>query len=170
MRGLKIAVVSFSYDVLSNVLHSYRVALCNETLRADEGPCERRGAPLRLRGWHGMAKANPRKANGNARRKLRSWLKAQGRPCWICQAFGLDGTIDYSLPARHPLSFEVDELVPVSKGGSPFDRNNVDAAHRRCNQWRGNKSVSEVMRIARSGGSTPQPATLSVRGTTSREW
>ena len=113
--------------------------------------------------------ANPRSSNGNARRKLRLWLKSQGRPCWICQAFGRDAEIDYSLPSRHPYSFEVDELVPVSKGGSPFDRNNVDAVHRRCNQWRGNRSVAEVMRIARSGGSHPPP-TSAVEGTTSREW
>lgn len=113
--------------------------------------------------------SNPRNRNGNARRKLRIWLKAQGRPCWICRAFGLDGEIDYSLPARHPLSFEVDELVPVSKGGSPLDRGNVDAAHRRCNQWRGNRSVAEVMRLARDGGPRPEAA-YSVEGTTSREW
>ena len=113
--------------------------------------------------------SNPRSANGNARRKLRLWLKAQHRPCWICQAFGLDGEIDYSLPARHPLSFEVDELVPVSKGGSPIDRTNVDATHRSCNQWRGNKSVAEVLAIARDGNSQPSP-TRAVEGMTSREW
>ena len=112
---------------------------------------------------------NPRNSNGNARRKLRMWLRSQGRPCWICQAFGRNGDIDYSLPARHPYSFEVDELVPVSKGGSPIDRSNVDAAHRCCNQWRGNKSVAEVMRIARDGGSAGVPET-SVDGTTSRDW
>ena len=111
---------------------------------------------------------NSRYSNGNARRKLRLWLKAQGRPCWICRAFGLDGEIDYSLPARHPLSFEVDELVPVSKGGSPLDRSNVDATHRRCNQWRGNRSVAEVLAIAQGGIETPLAA--EVEGTTSRDW
>lgn len=35
-----------------------------------------------------------RYANGHARRKVRAWLKAQGRPCWLC-----GGPIDYSLPA-----------------------------------------------------------------------
>ena len=112
---------------------------------------------------------NVRSSNGNARRKLRSWLKAQGRPCWICQAFGRDGTIDYSLPAGHPYAFEVDELVPVSKGGSPIDRTNVDAAHRCCNQWRGNKSVETVIRIARQGAAS-DPKTFSAVGTTSRDW
>ena len=92
---------------------------------------------------------NPRRANGTRRNSIRWWLRAQHRPCWICQAFGRPGVIDYSLPAGHPFSFEVDELIPVSKGGSPFSRSNVDAAHRCCNQWRSNKSVDEVMALAR---------------------
>lgn len=116
-----------------------------------------------------VAIGNPRVGNGNARRKLRIWLKSQGRPCWICEAFGRPAEIDYSLPANHPWAFEVDELVPVSKGGSPIDRDNVDAAHRRCNQWRGNKSVATVMRIASQGKHNASNA-FSVTGTTSREW
>lgn len=80
--------------------------------------------------------ANPRNANGSARRKLRAWLKAQGRPCHLC-----GGAIDYSLPAGDPMSFEVDEIIPVSKGGDPLDRANVDAAHRICNQRRGNRDI-----------------------------
>ena len=75
-----------------------------------------------------------RYANGHARRKVRAWLKAQGRPCWLC-----GGPIDYSLPAGHPMSFEVDEIVPVSRGGSPIDRANVQPAHRICNQMKGNR-------------------------------
>lgn len=90
--------------------------------------------------------ANPRYANGSARRKLRAWLKAQGRPCHICGQ-----AIDYSLPAGDPLSFEVDEIVPVSKGGDPLDRSNVAAAHRICNQRRGNRDIGPK----RSAASTP---------------
>ena len=63
-----------------------------------------------------IGKANQRYSNGAARLKLRSWLRSQLRPCWICRAFGLEGAIDYELPARHPYSFEVDELVPISEG------------------------------------------------------
>lgn len=107
---------------------------------------------------------NVRYRNGTRRTKLRSWLRSQGRPCWICRAFGRAGTIDYSLPAGHPLSFEVDELIPVSLGGDPLDPSNVDAAHRCCNQWRSNKSVDEVLRAAR--GETSR----STAGKTSREW
>ena len=99
---------------------------------------------------------NPRYANGHARRQLRAWLKAQGAPCHICGR-----AIDYGLPAGHPLSFEVDEIVPVSRGGSPLDRANVAAAHRICNERRGNKPISADTPAKRAGG-------LQVR--TSRDW
>ena len=110
---------------------------------------------------------NPRRANGTRRDATVRWLRSQQRPCWICRAFGRSGVIDYSLPARHPLSFECDELVPVSKGGSPTARSNVDAAHRCCNQWRGNKSVEEVLRIARGGDAQKPPRVEPVTGVTS---
>jgi hypothetical protein len=109
-------------------------------------------------------RGNPRNRNGAARRAVVAWLRSQGRGCWICRAFGRDPTIDYSLPAGDPMSFECDELVPVSKGGDPYDPANVDAAHRRCNQWRGNKSVAEVMAIARGRERRRKPVI------TSRKW
>lgn len=115
-----------------------------------------------------MPSSNPRVANGTKRRAIRGWLRAQGRPCWICRAFGKPGTIDYSLPAGHPYSFEVDELIPVSKGGSPTSRANVDAAHRCCNQWRSDKSVEQVLEIARAGkGKAKAPKVERVEGVTS---
>ena len=107
---------------------------------------------------------NPRRANGAARDKVRARLKAEGRGCWICRAFGRPDAINYDLPAGHPLAFEVDELVPVSKGGSPLEYSNLDATHRRCNEWRGNKSVAEVISFSRGRRGTatakaflPQP-------------
>jgi hypothetical protein len=91
---------------------------------------------------------------------------------------GRSGTIDYSLKFPHPSSFVVDELVPVSKywlGGYPsaqaaaLDYDNLAAAHKCCNEWRSNKTVEEVMRIAkgRKGGRRP-PTPAQVR--TSRDW
>ena len=110
--------------------------------------------------------ANPRYAKSSARVKLRNRLRAEGRGCWICRAFGRPDAIDYTLPARHPRSFEVDELVPVSKGGSPIDYGNVDAAHRECNIWRGNRSVQEVIAIAKNF----RQARRANADKTSREW
>ena len=99
---------------------------------------------------------NPRRANGSRRNATIRWLRSQEQPCWICRAFGRPARIDYDLPPRHPLSFECDELVPVSKGGSPYDRRNVAATHRLCNEWRGNKSVAEVLELARRSRTTQQ--------------
>ena len=97
-----------------------------------------------------------RYANGNARRKVRAWLKAQGLPCHICGR-----PIDYSLPAGDPMSFEVDEVVPVSRGGSPIDRGNVAPAHRICNERRGNKPLharSRAKAKGRAGGASGIPS------------
>lgn len=99
-----------------------------------------------------------RYANGHARREVRAWLKAQGAPCHIC-----GGAIDYALPAGHPMSFEVDEIVPVSRGGSPIDRSNVAAAHRICNERRGNKPLASAR-----GEASPRAQDLECR--TSRAW
>ena len=114
--------------------------------------------------------SNARYSNGNARRKIRGRLKAEQRGCWICRAFGRPDRIDYELPPGHPMSFEVDELIPVSRyreGGyqskqeCALDYNNLDATHRVCNGWRSNKTVQEVMALAnRQRGvpiSLPQP-------------
>ena len=83
-----------------------------------------------------------RYANGSRRRALVARVRALGAPCHIC---GLP--IDYSLPGGHPLSYELDELVPVSKGGSPIDPSNVAPSHRCCNAWRGNKPMDRVASI-----------------------
>lgn len=115
---------------------------------------------LPSRAWEvygGMARANPRRSNGSQRNKNRARMRAEGRECWICKAFGRPAAIDYSLPAGHPLSFELDELIPVSKYqlgnySSPeqcaLDYSNNAATHKCCNNWRKNKTVEEVLEIA----------------------
>lgn len=84
-----------------------------------------------------MAK-NGRYANGAKRRELRRYYKMLGDPCHLCGK-----PIDYALPAGHPMSFEIDELIPYSKGGDPFSRKNTAPAHRICNQRRGNSLIGE---------------------------
>lgn len=78
---------------------------------------------------------NVRYSNGSARRKLRARVLAEEDVCWICGQ-----PVDKSLPAGHPGAPEVDEVVPVSRGGSPLDRSNCRLAHRICNQRRGNRT------------------------------
>ena len=91
---------------------------------------------------------NPRSKNGNLRRKYRARLKAMNAPCGICG--GRLGPIHYDEPSNfmHPLSFVVDEIIPVSKfylGGYPSreaaaqDWNNLQPAHRCCNSMKGAK-------------------------------
>lgn len=76
---------------------------------------------------------NPR--NGRPYRRLVDWLRSQRLPCWIC-----GHNIGYELDARHPLSFTLDHLVPLSRGGALLDKANARAAHRRCNSSKGNRS------------------------------
>ena len=75
-----------------------------------------------------------RYANGAARRKLRAWVLATQDICHIC-----GGHVDTTLPPGLPLSPEVDEIIPVSRGGDPLDPHNVALAHRICNERRGAK-------------------------------
>ena len=84
-----------------------------------------------------MKGKNPRRQNGARRDALRKRVAAEGAPCHLCGK-----PIDYSLPAGHPMSFELDEIVPVSKGGDPFAKDNVAPAHRTCNQRRGNRPLA----------------------------
>ena len=91
---------------------------------------------------------NPRHKNHTLRRKHRARLKAQGGECGICR--GALGPIHYDEPsdANHPLSFVVDEIIPVSRWrefgydspeAAAQDWNNLQAAHYCCNQAKGNK-------------------------------
>lgn len=105
---------------------------------------------------------NPRRANGSARNALRRRVASEGRPCWICGR-----AIDYTLADPvDPGYFVLDELVPVSRGGSPFLYDNVAPAHRACNAWRGVRSVDEVRR-ARDGNPSAEER---VKPRHSRKW
>lgn len=87
--------------------------------------------------------SNPR--NGRPYRRLVATMKAQRQPCWLC---GHD--IPPGLDARHPDSFTLDHLVPLSKGGSLLDPANARAAHRRCNSARGNRTSVRQRRASRT--------------------
>ena len=97
--------------------------------------------------------ANPRRSNGSRRDSLRARVIARGEACWIC-----GHPVDSSLPNLHPWQLVIDELTPVSRGGSPYDPENCVAAHRCCNNWRKAKPVTSILRVralvdCRLGGS-----------------
>lgn len=89
-----------------------------------------------------MPSTNPRYYNTTARNQLRQRIKAEGLPCALCGK-----PIDYDLgfivdertgkKRMHPMAFVVDEIIPVSKGGSPIERSNCQPAHWICNARKG---------------------------------
>ena len=123
-----------------------------------------------------MARPNPRVSNGHRRRELRARVLAAYDQCGICgqpvdktlgMAPGQHGPRcrrpDCSGCIPHPMRPEVDEILPVSKGGDPLAWGNVRLTHRQriCNQRRGDGT-----RQARA-----QRATALMRPvTTSRPW
>lgn len=91
-------------------------------------------------------KSNPRHSNGNLRRKNRAKFRAMNAPCGICH--GRLGPIHYEEPSdsKHPLSFVIDEIRPISRYkefgyDSPRqaaeDPDNIQAAHWICNSKKG---------------------------------
>ena len=95
-----------------------------------------------------MEKTNPRSQNGAFRRKMRGRFKTRGDACGICG--GRLGEIHYDEPSdyKHPLSFVIDEIKPISrykefgyasKRAAAEDINNLQAAHYICNAKKGAK-------------------------------
>ena len=95
---------------------------------------------------------NIRGHNGNRRRKYRARFRAMGAQCGICG--GRLGEIHYDEPsdAKHPLSFVIDEIKPVSRWrefgyesaeACVDDWSNLQAAHYLCNLRKGNKLKNE---------------------------
>ena len=96
---------------------------------------------------------NPRTQNGTLRRKYRERLKAMNAECGICK--GKLGEIHYNEPSdwKHPLSFVVDEIKPVSRWKefgyrsareAAEDWNNLQAAHYICNSRKSNKTDTDT--------------------------
>ena len=88
---------------------------------------------------------NPRTANGSLRRKHRARFKAMQLPCAIC---GKPIAWDEPSDAKHPNSFCIDEIKPVSRWrewgyesakACANDWNNLQCVHWRCNQIKSNK-------------------------------
>jgi 5-methylcytosine-specific restriction endonuclease McrA len=55
---------------------------------------------------------------------------------------------------------EVDEIIPVSRGGNPLDIDNCQLTHRFCNRRKSDKVLTKKVRLSSAVGSV----------TTSRQW
>lgn len=113
-------------------------------------------------------KPNPRKTNGHRRRQIEARVLAAYDTCHLCGK-----PVDKTLPAGLPGSPEVDEIIPVSKGGSPCTFSNCRLAHRWCNRTRSNHSVTwarEHIKQINEHGHTPDIKPASLPLTTSGEW
>ena len=55
--------------------------------------------------------------------------------CGICGK-----PVDKTLKTPHPMSAEVDELIPVSRGGDPYTFANCRLTHRICNRLKSDKT------------------------------
>ena len=82
---------------------------------------------------------DPRKAHPALRAALRAKVFAESEVCGICGR-----PVDKTLPAYHPLAPELDEIIPVARGGSPYDRDNLQMVHRKCNRSKGAKMVGDI--------------------------
>lgn len=63
--------------------------------------------------------------------------------CGICGQ-----PVDFSYKTPHPLSWTVDHIIPVSKGGHPSDLQNLQLAHRWCNRQKSDKIGLTMRRAA----------------------
>lgn len=85
---------------------------------------------------------------------LRRRVLAAYDVCAICGK-----PVDKTLRSPHPMSAEVDELIPVSRGGDPLSFANCRLTHRRCNRLKGDKS-DEYARRQLEGKTEPTARAL----------
>ena len=83
------------------------------------------------------------KRNSATRDKHRARIARDQPACHICGS-----SIDYTLPHLDPMSFVVDHVVPLAKGG-PDVIENKKAAHRECNSKKRARLIAPIVR--RSG-------------------
>lgn len=108
-----------------------------------------------------MSRGNPRRANGWRRDQLRRRVLAAYDTCAICGK-----PVDKSLRTPNPMSPEVDEIIPVSRGGDPLAFANCRLVHRRCNRLKSNRSDAYARAQLEH---KPTPAATSLPLTTS-DW
>jgi 5-methylcytosine-specific restriction endonuclease McrA len=80
-----------------------------------------------------------------------AWKIARGRAlhskepyCSLCHKF-VDITLPMNLPngKRDPMAVEVDHIVPISRGGAPYEVDNLQLTHHICNRKKGTRMDSD---------------------------
>jgi len=108
--------------------------------------------------------------NGHRRRELVKRVKAEEHNCALCE-HPLDNTLtmDWGKHSKrcakpdckgcipHPRRVEVDEDLPRSRGGSPYERTNTHAVHRECNQYKTDMTLAEAKAKLQGHTVTPKP-------------
>lgn len=84
--------------------------------------------------------------NTAQRDRNRARIKATRANCHIC-----GGAIDYTLPYLDPMSFVVDHVIPLAKGGTDHI-DNLKAAHSLCNNKKRARLVAPIVRRSGSLG------------------
>lgn len=84
-------------------------------------------------------KRDPRKQQGQRRAEVRKKILAMYDYCAICGRF-----VDKTLSQYDPMAPEVDEIIPVSRGGSPYDIDNLQLTHRICNERKGSRMAGDL--------------------------
>lgn len=84
-------------------------------------------------------KPDPRKNHKALRQAVRKKVLATHDHCAICGR-----PVDKTLSQYDPMAPEVDEIVPVSRGGSPYDIDNLQLTHRVCNERKGNRMEGDI--------------------------
>lgn len=82
-------------------------------------------------------KREPVTRNTTTRDRHRATIRRRRDPCGICHE-----DIDYTLRTPHPMSFEVDHVMPLALGGSD-ELDNKQASHRKCNRDKSDKAPGE---------------------------
>ena len=78
------------------------------------------------------------------RQRLRRTIARSKPACHICGQ-----PIDYTLDHLDPMSFVIDHVVPLAKGGAD-DASNVAAAHRTCNSTKRARLIAPIVKRSRS--------------------
>ncbi|WP_043599433.1 HNH endonuclease [Nocardia otitidiscaviarum] len=84
--------------------------------------------------------------NTTTRDRHRAVLRRGHPPCALCHE-----DIDYTLRTPDPMSFEVDHILPLARGGLD-ELDNKQPAHRKCNQDKAARTAEELAQSAAQAG------------------